>query len=108
MQAIHEEQGRRVVSDGWGTIGNKHLFKRILEHEKAWDEREDLIRQMDPKMKNTKVEQTAMQKRMTEENDYYQHILSIRTRMAETESTGWKEDHERDEGGKFTWINSQT
>lgn len=108
MQAVHEEQGRRVVSDGWGTIGNKHLFKRILEHEKAWDEREDLLRQMDPKMKNTKVEQTAMQKRMSEENDYYQHILSIRTRMAETESTGWKEDHERDEGGKFTWINSQT
>jgi hypothetical protein len=107
MQAIVEEQGRQVSSEGWGTIANKHLFKRIIEQEKAWDDRESLIREMDPKMRNTKVEQNQLSKRMAEENDYYERILSIRTRLAETESTQWKEDHERDEGGKFTWINSQ-
>jgi hypothetical protein len=27
--------------------------------------------------------------------------------MAANENTRWTEDHERDEGGKFTWIASQ-
>lgn len=107
MQTIPTEQGREIVSEGWGTIANKHLFRHIVDHEKAWDERENLMRQMDPKMKNTVVEQRGLKKKMDEENDYYQHILSIRERMAQTEETGWKEDHERDEGGKFTWINSK-
>jgi hypothetical protein len=101
------EQGREKDSEGWGTIGNKQLFKWIVEQEKAWEEREGLIREMDPKMKNTIVEQNVLKKRMAVDNDYYEFILSKREAQSNSEDTRWQEDHERDEGGKFTWIASQ-
>jgi len=107
MQSIPTEQGRSVNEDGWGTIGNKQLFKFIVEQETAWDQRESLIREMDPKMKNTKVEQKGLKQRMDIDNDYYDRILASREALARNEFTGWREDHERDEGGKFTWINSK-
>lgn len=107
MQTIPTEQGRSVNSDGWGTIGNKHLFKFIVERETAWDQREKLMREMDPKMRNTTVEQSILKKRMDIDNDYYERILASREALAMNEETGWREDHERDEGGKFTWINSK-
>jgi hypothetical protein len=107
MQAIATEQGRSVDNEGWGTIGNKHLFKFIVERETAWDQRELLIREMDPKIKNTKVEQAFLKQQMSIDNDYYEKILASREALARNEYTGWREDHERDEGGKFTWINSK-
>lgn len=104
MQTIQTEQGREKHSDGWGSRGNKQLFKFILECEAAWDEREKLMRDMDPKMKNTVVEQSQLKKRMDKDNDYYERILANRESLAKKENTNWQEDHERDEGGKFTWI----
>lgn len=107
MTSIVDEQGREKDAEGWGTRGNKQLFKWIVERERAWDEREALMRDMDPKMKNTVVEQAVLKKRMAIDNDYYENMLAKREALAQTEDTRWQEDHERDEGGMFTWIASK-
>lgn len=107
MQSIQVTEGRSVDSEGWGTKGNKQLYKWIIEKEEAWDVREGLMREMDPKMRNTVVEQHVLKKKMAIENDYYETLLAKREALASTEDTRWQEDHERDEGGKFTWIASK-
>lgn len=107
MTSILDVEGRSKDSEGWGTKGNKQLYKWIIEQETAWDDREALMRDMDPKMKNTVVEQSILKKRMAIDNDYYTNLLAKREALASTEDTRWQEDHERDEGGKFTWIASK-
>jgi len=62
---------------------------------------------MDPKMKNPLVEQRKKIKELESTTDYYDRISNIRATVAANNNTGWREDVERDEGGKFTWLRSQ-
>jgi len=104
MELIPTTQGHSTAIDGWGSRSNKHLFDWIVFHETVWDQREDLMRDMDPKMRNLIVEQRRLKLQRQEQLDFFQHMTDIRETVARTYNTGWKEDVERDEGGRFTWL----
>lgn len=107
MESQPEIQGHSTAINGWGSVSNKHLFDWIVEHETAWDTRESVIRQMDPKMKNVSVEQKAFKRERESATDFFERMSSIRNTTASLHNTGWREDVERDEGGRFSRLNSQ-
>ena len=105
MEPLPPPQGHSTPIDGWGYKSNKHLYDFINDHANLWDARENVMREMDPKMKNTSVEQNKYKRDIEFATDFYDRMVETRAKIAATHDTGWKEDVERDEGGKFTTLN---
>lgn len=94
------DQGRPSLVNGFGYVTNKHQHDWNMFHRIAWNQRQALLTDMDPKMRDPKVmldERSAFERDADNFDQPREREMEKRAAIAINYETGWRRDVQREE-----------
>jgi hypothetical protein len=92
-----QSQGHNTAINGFGFASNKHLNDWILFHKQSYDDRQKMLTEMDPKIRDTKPYLVEKERVDAVTYDEYERILEIRMATSDNFTVGFKRDPYREE-----------